>query len=100
MNRRFFQLMPLVLLTCACAAAADDFKLEEGYMLLFNGKDLTGWEHGYCPPGTRPNDENLDGKTASKNKIFTVENGLLVASGKALRAVYTSKEFNKDFQLK
>jgi hypothetical protein len=29
-----------------------------------------------------------------------VENGLLVASGKALRAVYTSKEFNKDFQLK
>jgi hypothetical protein len=80
--------------------AADDFRLEEGYTLLFNGKDLTGWEHGYCPPGTRPNDENLNGKTASKDKIFTVESGLLVASGKALRAVYTAREFNKDFHLK
>jgi hypothetical protein len=100
MNRRLFTLLPLVLVAFTYAATADDFKLEEGYTLLFNSKDLTGWEHGYCPPGTRPNDENLDGKTASKNKVFTVEDGLLVASGKALRAVYTSKEFNRDFHLK
>ena len=94
-------LSTLLLLACfALASAADDFKLEEGYTSLFNGKDLTGWEHGYCPPGTRPNDENLDGKTESKNKIFTVADGLLIASGKALLAVYTTKEFNKDFHLK
>jgi hypothetical protein len=79
---------------------ADDFKLEEGYSLLFNGKDMTGWEHGYCPPGTRPNDEKLDGKTVSKDKVFEVADGLLVASGKALRAVYTSREYNKPFHLK
>jgi hypothetical protein len=81
-------------------AAADEFKVEDGYTLLFNGKDLTGWEHGYCPPGTRPNDEKLDGKTASRDNIFTVADGVLVASGKALRAVYTTREFNRDFTLK
>lgn len=80
--------------------AADDFQLEEGYTLLFNGKDLTGWEHGYCPPGTRPNDEQLDGKTVSSDRVFLVENGLLVATGKALRAVYTSREYNRPFHLK
>jgi hypothetical protein len=72
----------------------------DGFITLFNGKDLTGWEHGYCPPGTKPNDEILDGKTANKNKLFTVVGGLLVASGKALRAVYTSKACNMDFHLK
>ena len=81
-------------------SAADNFKLEEGYSLLFNGKDLTGWELGFCPPGTRPNDEKLDGKTVSKDKTFEVVDGLLIASGKGLRGAYTTKEFNKDFHLK
>ncbi len=80
--------------------AADDFKVEDGYTLLFNGKDLTGWELGFCPPGTKPNDEKLDGKTASANKVFHVADGLLVATGKGLRAVYTTNEFNQDFHLK
>ena len=80
--------------------AADDFKLEEGYTLLFNGKDMTGWELGYCPAGSRPNSEKLDGKTVSSDKVFTVVDGLLVASGKHNRAVYTSKEYNRPFHLK
>jgi len=105
MKTPFLKLLPAALLLVIPASSvngvdADDFKLETGYTLLFNGKDLTGWEHGYCPPGVRPNDEKLDGKTASKNKVFEVADGLLVASGKALRAVYTSKEYNKDFHLK
>ncbi len=82
------------------ARAGDDFKIEEGYTPLFNGKDLTGWEHGYCPPGRRPNDEKLDGKSASKDGVFRVENGLLVATGKGLRAVYTCREYNRPFHLK
>lgn len=77
------------------AHAADD----SGFVNLFNGKDLTGWEYGYCPPGTKPNSEKLDGKQASSDKIFQVTDGLLVATGKGLRAIYTTKEFNKDFHL-
>ena len=65
-----------------------------------NGKHLTRWERGLSPPGTRPNDEKLDGKTASSVKIFEVADGLLLASGKGLRAVYTAREFNRDFHLK
>lgn len=79
---------------------ADDFKLEDGYTLLFNGKDMTGWELGYCPAGSRPNSEKLDGKTVSSDKVFTVSDGLLVASGKHNRAVYTAKEYNRPFHLK
>jgi hypothetical protein len=94
----------LVLTAMGAAPSAgltvDEFKLEEGYSLLFNGSDLTGWELGFCPPGIRANDEKLDGKIASRDKVFSVADGLLVASGKALRAVYTSKEYNKDFHLK
>jgi len=97
-------LLPALLLVSLGAAlpgsAADNFKLEEGYTLVFNGKELTGWELGFCPPGTRPNDEQLDGKTASTNKIFEVVDGLLVASGKGLRGLYTTREYNKDFHLK
>jgi hypothetical protein len=90
-----------VLLGWTGLGAADDFKPEEGYVPLFNGKDLTGWEHGYCPPGKRPNDEKLDGKTATtKSKAFEVSDGLLVATGKGVRGLYTSREYNRPFRLK
>jgi hypothetical protein len=38
--------LPLLLLVAllAFAASTDDFKVEEGYASLFNGKDLTGWK--------------------------------------------------------
>lgn len=58
MNKVLRMMVPgLLLIACrpGNAGTGDDFKLEEGFVLLFNGKDLTGWEHGYCPPGTRPN---------------------------------------------
>ena len=78
-----------------------DFKLEEGYVSLFNGKDLSGWEFGAVPPAKKPPPrEKLEGKTQTKGGIFLVENGLLVATGKAVRALYTAREFNKDFRLK
>jgi hypothetical protein len=69
----------------------DDFKLEEGYVSLFNGKDLTGWKLG---------NTILDGKTESANKKWHVTDGLLVIDGGGGGDIYTTHEFNKNFHLK
>ena len=83
-------------------AAANDFKLEEGYASLFNGKDLTGWKYGDVPPKMKPPTEVLDGKTESSDKRFEAKDCFIVANiGKGPNmAIYTAKEFNKDFHLK
>jgi hypothetical protein len=73
------------------AGLADDFKTEEGYTSLFNGKDLTGWRLG----GTK-----LDGKTETKNKKWHVENETIIIDGGGGGDIYTVKEFNQDFHLK
>lgn len=91
---------PTLLLVALFTFAADDSKLEEGYTSLFNGKDLTGWEYGPVPVSKKPIIEKLDGKTATSDKVFEVSDGLIVASGKRVMALYTAKEFNKNFQFK
>jgi hypothetical protein len=79
--------------------AADDFKVEVGYVSLFNGKDLTGWKVG------KNGKEPLTGKDAA-DKRFEVKEGLIVcnekdASGKGgIKDLYTVKDYNKDFHLK
>jgi len=71
--------------------AGDEFKVEEGYTLLFNGTDLSGWRLG---------NERLDGKTETAKKQFQVANGVILVEGKAGGNLYTTREFNKDFHLK
>jgi hypothetical protein len=71
--------------------AADDFKVEDGYTLLFNGKDLTGWRLGK---------EVLDGKTETANKRFMVVDGVIVVDGKGGGDLFTVKDYNKDFNIK
>jgi hypothetical protein len=75
---------------------------DDGYTSLFNGKDLTGWKYGDVPPKMKPPTEVLDGKTASSNKRFEARYGMIFANpGKGGNmAIYTAKEFNKDFHLK
>jgi hypothetical protein len=81
--------------------AVEDFKLEEGFVALFNGKDLSGWEYGSVPPAKNPMPrEKLEDKTQSSDGVFSVKDGLLIANGKKVRALYTAKEFNKDFRVK
>jgi hypothetical protein len=99
MSRRV--LFPAVLfIVLLSAASADEFVPEEGFTSLFNGKDLTGWEYGPVPVSKKPIIEKLESKTATKDKVFEVGEGVIVASGKKVMALYTAKEYNKDFVFK
>src|SRR5438128_1815622 len=75
----------------AVGRADDEFRVEEGYTSLFNGKDLTGWRLG---------NQKLDGKTETANKRFQVVDGIIVADGKGGGNLETVQTFNKDFRLK
>jgi arylformamidase len=73
---------------------------EEGFASLFNGTDLTGWEYGPVPVTKKPISEKLEGKPATSDGVFSVRDGMIVASGKRIMALYTAQQFNKDFQFK
>jgi lysophospholipase L1-like esterase len=73
----------------------DNFKPEEGFVSLFNGKDLTGW-------GFKTN--NFDGKTSSPDGRYVAKNGRLIVTTppeySRIQQLWTTKEFPKDFTLK
>jgi hypothetical protein len=81
-------------------SAADDAKAEEGYVSLFNGKDLTGWRY----PGK--NGAATDGKTETPDRRVEVRDGVIVmnatdANGKGgIKDLYTAREYNHDFTLR
>jgi len=101
----------------------DNFKPEPGFESLFNGHDLTGW--GYRPTSeediqsakhwqqTDPNAAawpivtkpvNFDAKTASDDDRYVAKNGRLIVTtppeGRKIQALWTTREFPKDFILK
>ena len=95
---------------------ADDFKPEDGFVSLFNGKDLTGWGYRVTPPrkgAPKPGaplfvevkaDQSFDGKTASDDGRYRAINGRLVittpAEGRRIQALWTTREFPEDFELR
>jgi hypothetical protein len=89
----------LFLAGAAGVRATDDFKVEEGYTTLFNGKDLTGWRY----VGSK---ESLEGKTETPDKRIQVVNGIIVMNAKddkgkgGIRDLYTIKDYNGPFHLK
>jgi hypothetical protein len=101
-----FYWLGVLLLACVVStrgnrAPAGEDKLEEGFVALFNGKDLSGWEYGSVPPVKKPPPrEKLEGKTQTSDAVFFVKDGLLIASGKKIKALYTAKQYNTDFRLK
>jgi hypothetical protein len=96
MSHRILSLVAcsLVLSLATLCPAADDFKPEEGYQLLFKGKNLDGWK-------TKAG-ESLDGKAEAFNKRFVVADGELVIDPKVKGDVIinTTRTFAKDLVLK
>ena len=66
---------------------------KDGAILLFNGKDLTGW--GY------QSGEKFDGKTESDDKRFSAKDGMIVVHpGKGIKQLWTTRSFPNDFELR
>ena len=76
--------------------SGEEFKLEPGFTLLFNGKNLDGWKEA---SGKK---EALDGKTEAYNGRFKVVDGVLVYDPAVKGDLYieTAKEFGKDVHIK
>jgi hypothetical protein len=72
--------------------AGDEFTVEEGFISLFNGKDLSGWRLGQEP---------LDGKTETADHRFAAKDGAIAIQGAApIEDLYTVREFGRDFVLR
>lgn len=86
----------LMLLVPEPGRSADDFKLEDGFKLLFNGKNLDGWKEA---SGKK---ESLDGKTEAYKGRFKVVEGRLVYDPEVKGDLYieTAQEFGKDVHIK
>jgi hypothetical protein len=89
----------LAVAALAAARAEDDFKPEEGFVLLFNGKDLTGWRY-------KGSKEDLTGKAETADARVAVENGAIVMREKddkgkgGIKELQTARDYPKGFHLK
>ena len=77
--------------------SAEEFKLESGFTLLFNGKNLDGWKE-FSGKDKAP----LEGKTEAFKGRFKVMDGSLVydPAVKGDLHIETTKEFGKDVHFK
>jgi hypothetical protein len=66
----------LFALSAGVVVAADDFKPEPGYKLVFNGKNLDGWQTKAAKKDAKS--ESLEGKTEAFGGRFKVKDGELV----------------------
>jgi len=80
----------------------DEFKLEPGFVSLFNGRDLTGW--GFRDQITQEKQEAFDGKTTSSDGRYVAKHGRVIVTtpseGRKVEQMWTTREFPKDFVLK
>lgn len=90
----------LLFATATVVVAADDFKPEAGFKLLFNGKNLDGWQTKTAGKDGKP--MSLDGKTDAFDKRFVVKDGELVVDYKVKgdRYIETVQQFGGDFTIR
>jgi hypothetical protein len=81
------------------ALRAADFKPEPGFEMLFNGKDLSGWQLDLSKAKAKKDNEPLDGKTEAAAGRFKVADGVLVIDPKVKGDTYitTNRKLPKDF---
>jgi Domain of Unknown Function (DUF1080) len=98
MYRFFAFTVGLILIGIASASNAEDWKPEEGFTSLYNGKDLTGWQY--------TDDERFDGKTEADDGRYSAKGDTLVVNphnankGPHLRQLWSTEKFPHDFVLK
>lgn len=81
--------MKLTLLTLLAAFSLGSMaSAEDGWISLFNGKDLTGWKSNAA----------TDDKNESGESVFTVENGELKVSGGRAHLFYVGADGNASFK--
>jgi hypothetical protein len=69
------------------------FTIEPGFELLLSGVDLTGWHYKDGPA--------FDGQANASDGRYTGRDGRIVVNpGKGLAQLWTTREFDGDFQLK
>jgi hypothetical protein len=98
------RILPIAILLSSLTAflttpriSAADFTPEPGFTLLFNGKNLDGWQTAKTATA-----EPLQGKTEAFGGRFKVVDGTLVydPSVKGNAYIETTKEFSKDVHIK
>ncbi len=101
--RSFLASLVLTGLAFCPASAADTFKLEAGFVSLFNGRDLSGWCYRDGPRTDEKVATAFDGKTAASDGRFSAKDGVLIVHPKEPRLaqkIWTTGEFPKNFVLK
>lgn len=89
-------LFAVLVLSPVSVRSADEFKLEPGFKLIFNGKNLDGWKE------FSQKKEALDGKSEAYKGRFKVTDGKLVIDPAVKGDVHieTKQEFAKDVTIK
>jgi hypothetical protein len=89
----------LFALSAGAVVAADEFKPEPGYKLIFNGKNLDGWQ---TKAAGKNKSEPLDGKTEAFDGRFRVKDGELIVDYKVKGDKYieTQQQFAGDFTIR
>lgn len=76
----------------------DEFAVEPGFEILFNGKDLTGW--GFRDPKTMEKKDAFDGKLTSSDGRYVAKHGRIVVTtppeGRRVEQMWTTREFAKN----
>ncbi|MBI1831954.1 MAG: DUF1080 domain-containing protein [Planctomycetes bacterium] len=88
-------LVGLSLLLTAPQGLGGDFKLEEGFKLIFNGKNFDGWQTSKVKQK-----ESLQGKTESHKGRFKVVDGGIIAFDAGNAYIETVAAYAKDVHFK